>query len=88
MNHNQPLAKAQPTTCDRKLLTALSWYNPTVRRDRHQRRTASREQSAGCNLGTEYVLYNGLGTGAFSLLAHLVMEILKALGFFTNVQVN
>ena len=34
------------------------------------------------------MLYNGLGTGAFSLLTHLVMGILKPLGFFTNVQVN
>ena len=34
------------------------------------------------------MLYNGLGTEAFSLLAHLVMVILKALGFFTNGQVN
>ena len=34
------------------------------------------------------MLYNGLGTEAFSLLAHLVMGILKALGLFTNGQVN
>ena len=32
--------------------------------------------------------YNGLGTEAFNLLAHLVMVILKALGLFTNGQVN
>ena len=34
------------------------------------------------------MLYNGLGTEAFNLLAHLVMVILKALGLFTNGQVN
>ena len=47
-----------------------------------------REQSAGGNLGAEFVLYNGLKTGPFSLLAHWVRVILKALGFFTDGRVN
>ena len=46
------------------------------------------EQSAGGNLGAEFVLYNGLGTEAFNLLVHLVMAILKAPGLFTNGHVN
>ena len=57
---------------------------PTVLQEFESPRTG-REQSVGCSFGAEFVLYNGLGTGAFSLLTHLVMGILKPLGFFTNV---